>query len=190
MYARTKGQSGTRIGKLNWLAPLISAQLRLATAAAIAVACLFAGSALHAQDAGYMRMMTSSGRQVAGASTDPAHNGWIPLRQVTMPSASEIEALATEPNDASANSTDKAVHKPVVLIKDRDQSSLVLLGGMTSHQHFPEVDIVVTRSDAPIARYKLTDVTIISLRGGGTNGDTDTPREQLRLNYAKIEIEH
>jgi hypothetical protein len=32
--------------------------------------------------------------------------------------------------------------------------------------------------------------TIISVRGGGTNDGTDAPMEQLRLNYAKIEIEH
>jgi type VI protein secretion system component Hcp len=161
----------------------------LVTVAAIG-AWLFADGAIGAQDAGYMRMVTSSGRQVAGESTDPAHNGWIPLRRATMPSASEIAAAAQESGTTSAESAAKSVHRPIVLIKDRDGSSLGLLGAMTSHQHFPEVDIVLTKGDDPVATYKLTDVTVISVRGGGTNGGTDAPEEQLRLNYAKIELEH
>jgi type VI secretion system Hcp family effector len=131
-----------------------------------------------------MRVLTSSGHQMAGESTDPAHLGWIPLRQATMPTTSEIAALAQESSAA------KSVHRPVVIVKDRDSSSLGLLGAMTSHQHFPEVDIVLTQNDQPLARYKLTDATVVSVRGGGTNGSTDAPLEQLRLNYAKIEIEH
>ncbi|HEX4002309.1 MAG TPA: type VI secretion system tube protein Hcp [Candidatus Acidoferrales bacterium] len=127
---------------------------------------------------------------MAGQSTDPAHLGWIPLRQVTMPTPSEIASLAKESSSASVASTDKAVHRPVVIIKDRDVSSLGLLGAMTAHQRFPEVDIVLTLNDAPLTRYKLTDATIISVRGGGTNGGTDAPTEQVRLTYAKIEIEH
>jgi type VI secretion system Hcp family effector len=158
--------------------------------AAVAAWLLAAGTA-RAQDAGYMRVITSSGHQMAGESTDPAHLGWIPLRQATMPTPSEIAALAQQESSAgSTASTAKSVHRPVVIIKDRDRSSLGLLGAMTSHQHFPEVDIVLTQNDQPLTRYKLTDATIISVRGGGTSGGTDAPMEQLRLNYAKIEIEH
>lgn len=123
---------------------------------------------------------------MTGESTDPAHYGWIPLREATMPCASEISAIARESKDPSAGSESKSVHPPIVLIKDRDQSSLGLLAAI----RFPVVDIVLTRGDQPIARYKLTDAIVISVRGGGTNGDTDAPMEQLRLTYAKIEIEH
>jgi type VI protein secretion system component Hcp len=154
------------------------------------VACLLGAGAAHAQGSGYMRIVTASGHQMTGESTDPAHLAWIPLRQVTMPTPSEIAALAKESSSGSATATDRSVHRPVVIIKDRDVSSLGLLGAMTSRQHFPEVDIVLTQNDQSIARYKLTDATVISVRGGGTNGGMDAPVEQLRLNYAKIEIEH
>jgi len=152
-------------------------------------ACSVGATAIHAQGAGYMRMVTASGRQMVGESTDPAHLAWIPLRQVTMPTPSEIAAIEKETSSNSAGA-DKSVHRPVVLIKDRDVSSLGLLGAMTAHQRFPEVDIVLTKNDQPVARYKLTDATIISIRGGGTNGGTDAPMEQVRLTYAKIEIQH
>ncbi len=71
---------------------------------------------------GYMRMVSASGHVIAGESTDPAYNRWIPLRQTTMPSPAQTEAIAAE--DPSA----KAVHPPVVVVKDRDSSSLCALG--------------------------------------------------------------
>lgn len=137
-----------------------------------------------------MRMVTSTGRQIVGESTDSAHYGWIPLREAAMPSASEIAALSREAATSESVAKNKAVHPPVVVIKDRDKSSLGLLGAMTNHQRFPEVDIVLTQNDDPVARYKLIDVTVISIRVGGTNEGTDTPEEQLRLSYSRIEIEH
>ncbi|HTX14472.1 MAG TPA: type VI secretion system tube protein Hcp [Candidatus Baltobacteraceae bacterium] len=190
MYANLEGQFAVRNSRLNRLVHSVWVSSRTLLTVALVAAGLSAGGSISAQDAGYMRMVTSSGRQVAGESTDPAHNGWIPLRRATMPSASEIAALAQESSATPPESTSKSVHRPVVLVKDRDSSSLGLLGAMTSHQQFPEVDIVLTKGDDPVAKYKLTDVTVISVRGGGTNGGTDAPEEQLRLNYAKIELEH
>jgi len=166
----------------------MSAPARILAPFLIVTACLPAAVPADAQEPGYMRMVTSTGKQVAGESTDPAHYGWIPLREAMMPSASQITELAKEPE--SSNSVAKAVHPPVVVIKDRDKSSLGLLGAMTNHQRFPEVDIVLTRNDDPVARYKLIDTTVISIRVGGTDGGTDAPEEQLRLSYARIEIEH
>jgi len=163
--------------------------LRALASVAIVAAPLLAGGAARAQSTGYMRMIASSGRQMAGESTDPAHYGWIPLREAVMPSASEIAAVAQESKETSAAGDSKSVHRPIVLVKDRDQSSLGLLAAMTGHQRFPEVDIVLTKGDEAVARYKLTDATVISVRGGGTNGGTDVPMEQLRLTYAKIEVE-
>lgn len=163
--------------------------LRALVFVAIVAASLLAGGAARAQSAGYMRMISTSGHQMAGESTDPAHYGWIPLREAIIPSASEIAAIAQESKNASAASDSKSVRRPIVLIKDRDRSSLGLLAAMTSRQRFPEVDIVLTKGDEAVTQYKLTDVTVISIRGGGTNGGTDAPMEQLRLNYAKIEVE-
>jgi type VI protein secretion system component Hcp len=183
-------QFWSRSGTLNRLSGPILAVFRTAAAVLAVTAWLSAGGAARAQDAGYMRVLTSTEHQMAGESTDPAYFGWIPFRQATMPSASEIVAIAHESTAGFATSTSKSVHRPIVIIKDRDESSLGLLGALTSHQHFPEVDIVLTKNDQPLARYKLTDATIISVRGGGTNSDTDAPTEQLRLNYAKIEIQH
>ena len=151
---------------------------------------LSGAAAAYAQGNGYMRVVTASGRQMAGESTDPAYFSWIPFRQVTLPTASEISQLAKESNAGSTSTDAKSVHPPIVIIKDRDMSSLGLLGAMTSHQHFREVEIVLTNGGEATARYKLTDATIISIRGGSTNGSTDAPMEQLRLNYAKIEVEH
>lgn len=141
------------------------------------------------QGMGYMRVVTASGHQMAGESTDAAFLGWIPFRQATLPTASEIADVAKESGAGSVPADAKSVHPPIVVVKDRDTSSLGLLGAMTSRQHFREVEIVLTNGGEPTARYKLTDATIISIRGGGTNGSTDAPMEQLRLDYARIEVE-
>jgi type VI secretion system Hcp family effector len=150
---------------------------------------LLFGAAARAQDGGYMRALTSHG-QVAGESTDPKFNGWILLHGATMPSAQEIAEMADESGTGPAAGGAKAVHKPVIIVKDRDQSSLALLGACTSHQHFPEIDIVMTSAGgAPAARYKLTDAMIVSVRAGDTGGGTHEPFEQVRISYAKIEIQ-
>jgi len=190
MHAYLRCQFGVRTATPNWPTWSTPVVFRNAATATLVVAWLLAASAAHAQQAGYLRVVTPSGRQMAGESTDPAHYGWIPFRQAAMPTHAEIEAIARESAADSAPSASKAVHRPVVIIKDRDRSSLVLLAAMTSHQHFPEVDVVLTQNDDPVARYKLTDATIISVSGGGTDGNTDAPEEQLRFNYTKIEIEH
>jgi type VI protein secretion system component Hcp len=190
MYARVERTFGAGNGGLNVRRGICCANRRVMLLIPLVAAWLFAVGTARGQDGGYMRVVTSSGRQMAGESTDPAYLAWIPLRQVTMPTPSEIAALANESNSVPEASAAKSVHRPVVIIKDRDKSSLGLLGAMTAHQHFPEVDVVLTHNDQPITRYKLTDATIISIRGGGTNGGTDAPMEQMRLNYTKIEIEH
>jgi type VI secretion system Hcp family effector len=189
MRARLKCQGGERSrGLFCPSGPNLPGSRTLPLVAAVAL-WLLAGGAAHAQGAGYMRIVTASGRQMAGESTDPAHYGWIPVREATMPSASEIGAAAPESKPDSAAAAAKSVNRPVVVIKDRDKSSLGLLGAMTSHQHFPEVEIVLTKADEPLARYRLTDVTIISIRAGGARDAMEAPMEQLRFNYAKIEIE-
>jgi type VI secretion system Hcp family effector len=152
----------------------------------------FGGAAMQAQTGGYMRALTSHG-QVAGESTDPKFNGWILLREASMPTVAQIAAMAEETSAGAASSgagAAKSVHKPIVIVKDRDESSLALLGALTSKQHFPEIDIVTTsRGGDPAARYKLTDATIISIRASDTDGGTHEPYEQVRINYAKIEIQ-
>ena len=162
---------------------------RIAAPILIVSTCLLFGTAARAQDGGYMRALTSHG-QVAGESTDPKFNGWILLHGATMPSAPEIAAMADESGAGSATGGAKAVRKPVIIVKDRDQSSLALLGACTSHQHFPEIDIVMTSAGgAPAARYKLTDAMIVSVRAGDTDGGPHEPFEQVRISYAKIEIQ-
>jgi type VI protein secretion system component Hcp len=134
---------------------------------------------------GYMRCVSASGRAMAGISTDATFNGWIPLRQTTMPTAAEMSATTSEDAATAA----KEVHPPIVVVKDRDSSSLAILGAFTSKQHFPEIDIAVTdHSDHPTVRYKLSDATIIAVRASVTPDAAQEPIEQLRITYAKIEV--
>jgi type VI secretion system Hcp family effector len=150
--------------------------------------CFLFGTAARAQNGGYMRALTSHG-QVAGESTDPKFNGWIVVHSAVLPSAPQIAAMADE-SSAAAGGGEKVVHKPVIVVKEMDRSSLALLGAFTSHQHFPEIDIVMTSlSGAPTARYKLTDAMIVSVRAGDTGGGTHEAFEQVRISYAKIEIQ-
>jgi type VI secretion system Hcp family effector len=99
-------------------------------------------------------------------------------------------AATTRTTDSHATSSDsKVVHRPVVVVKYRDKSSLGLLGAMTSHQVLPEVDIVFTPRDGQATkRFKLTDASVISIRAGGIGDDGDAPMEQVRFNYTKIEV--
>ncbi len=165
--------------------------LGIRTAAPILIlsTCLLFGTAASAQSVGYMRALTSHGA-IAGGSTDPKYDKWIPLRQAAMPSAPQMAALAEEASAAPAAAASKAVHPPVVIVKDRDETSLALLGACTSHQHFPEIDIAVMNpGDQLTARYKLTDATIISIRVSDPADGLHQPLEQVRINYAKIEIQ-
>ena len=137
---------------------------------------------------GYMRMVSASGHVIAGQSTDPAYNGWIPLRKTRLPSPAEMAAMAQE-NPGQAASADRAVHPPIVVIKDRDDSSLALLAAYTSHQHFPEIDLAVTDyGDQPAKKYKLTDAMILSDRASVTADAAQEPVEQLRIGYTKLEV--
>lgn len=138
---------------------------------------------------GYIRMVSASGHVIAGESTDPIYKGWIPLRQTTMPTPAQMAAMADENSSGSA-AAKGGVHPPIVVIKDRDSSSLVLLGAYTSHQHFPEVDLALTdNSDKVSKTYKLTDAVIISIRAAGGGDGTQETVEQLRITYAKIEAQ-
>jgi type VI secretion system Hcp family effector len=138
-----------------------------------------------ASGSGYMRAISASGHVIAGESTDPVYNAWVPLRQTTMPTAVQMAEEAAAQGVGSA----KVVHPPIVVLKDRDVSSLALLGAYTSHQHFPEIDITLTdHSDRPAKKYKLTDAMIVSLRASVMPDGSQQPVEQLRIAYAKIEI--
>jgi type VI secretion system Hcp family effector len=162
---------------------------RIAARILIVSTCFLLGTAARAQNGGYMRMLTSRG-QIAGESTDPKYNAWILLRSAAMPSAAEMASMAGESSAAGNSGGEKAVHKQVVIVKERDRSSLALLAAFTSHQHFPEIDIVMTLPGGdPSARYKLTDATVVSVRAGDTDGGTHEPFEQVRISYAKIEIQ-
>ena len=162
--------------------------IRIAAPILILSTCMLFGTAASAQNGGYMRALTSHG-QVAGGSTDPKYQSWIPLRQTAMPTAPQMAVMADETSTAPGAAA-KVVHPPIVIVKDRDDSSLALLGAFTSHQHFPEIDIVVTKiGDQPTARYKLTDATIISIRASDPADGMHQPLEQVRINYAKIEIQ-
>ncbi|MBZ5696282.1 MAG: type VI secretion system tube protein Hcp [Acidobacteriia bacterium] len=183
---------------------------RRIAAAGIVVAALWLGmgTAASAQGGGYMRVMTPRG-QMVGESTNAAHNGWIIFHSADVPSVSEIDALNREssadsaPGSADAKTTGKnrkasdphtaapkLVRRPVVIVKEHDRSSMALVIAQTSHQVLPEVDIVLTtKSDEPTVTYKLTDASVISIRQSGTNEGTEAPLEQVRFNYAKIEVE-
>ncbi len=172
-------------GRIRWG---VRSALRFAAPILIASACFLCGATARAQSGGYMRALTSHG-QVAGESTDPRFNGWIILHGANLPSASQIAAMADE-SGTGGTGGEKAVHRPVAIVKEMDKSSLALLGAFTSHQHFPEIDIVITSAGGePTARYKLTDATIISVRAGDTGGGLHEALEQVRIGYAKIEIQ-
>jgi type VI protein secretion system component Hcp len=161
---------------------------------AIAGAWLLLGTAAGAQESGYIRVLTAHG-QMAGESIDPAYPAWIPFRSASMPTQWEMEGMSQDSSASSAHAASSStsgstvVHRPVVVVKYRDKSSLGLLGAMTSRQVLPEVDIVfVSRSGQGTRRYKLTDASVISVRAGGISDDGDAPMEQVRFNYTKIEI--
>jgi len=157
-----------------------------ATILILATGTMLAGGVCAQGTGGYMRCVSASGRAMPGVSTDATFNGWIPLRQTTMPTAAEMSAMTSE--DAATAAKD--VHPPIVVVKDRDSSSLAILGAFTSKQRFPEIDIALTdHSDHPAARYKLTDATIIAVRASVTPDAAQEPVEQLRITYAKIEVQ-
>ena len=95
--------------------------------ALFAAACvLFCGTAnAQAQTTAYVQIVTSHG-PIAGAAKDPGHEGWIPCREASVPSVSEITATnqamtasSPAPRDAaSGQATGKRMHEPVTLSKE------------------------------------------------------------------------
>ena len=80
------------------------------------------GAAARAQTGGYMRALTAHG-QVAGESTDPHFNGWIPLRStIDAFRAANTASMADESNAARSAADDRAVHRPVTLVKEMDKT--------------------------------------------------------------------
>jgi type VI protein secretion system component Hcp len=155
----------------------------------ILTTCLLFGPAAEAQSGGYIRVVTKSSGEIAGPSVTPARQGWIAVRQVTMPTAKQIGAMRDEQNAAPSADAAKEVHPPVSIVKDRDTTSLALLGAMTSHQRFPEIDIDMTNhSDEPVARYKLIDAMVIGVRVSDPVDPTQQPLEVVKMSYARIEI--
>jgi type VI protein secretion system component Hcp len=162
--------------------------VKIAAPILILATCFLFGRAARAQSSGYLRAVTAAHGEITGESTDPAHKGWIPLRQVTVPSASQMAAMRVEETSDQGQAAMKVVHPPIVVVKDRDGSSLALLGAFTSKQRFPEMDLDVTNfSDQPVGRYRLIDATIIAMRASDPVDPNHQPVEVVKITYARIE---
>ena len=173
-----------------------------------------AAGAAGEQNAGYLRIVTSHGA-IAGSSTDPAHQGWIPLREASAPSVSEITATnatieshesqparpstktaasgsasrATSPRDAASGlPSGKRMHKPFTIVKEVDASSPALQKLAASGEAIPEVWIVVRSTDnkqGAEQQFKLTDAIISSVQ---RSSGGDRPMESISFSYEKIEL--
>jgi type VI secretion system (T6SS) effector Hcp len=186
--------------------------------ALLAGACvLFCGAAnAQAQTTAYVQIVTSHGA-IAGAAKDPGHEGWIPCREASTPSVSEITATnaamaasapakkeampaargtavaASAPRDmATGQASGKRGWEPVRIMKEVDASSPKLFQLAASGEKIPEVDIALYHSESgkmvPAATYKLTDAIISSVQKMSSGGDR--PMESVTFTFQKIEITH
>ena len=174
---------------------------------------LFAGACVlscgvakaQSQATAYIRIVTPRG-PVAGAATDPSHEGWIPCREASMPSVSEITAsnkamepssramkgVSPEPRDAATGmASGKRRWAPLRITKEVDSSSPRLFELAKAGENIPEVDVELIHNEGgrmvPAAKYKLTNamVTAVQRMGGG-----ERPTESVTIAFQKIELVH
>lgn len=191
--------------------------LGLAGAVLAAACALFSGSAnAQAQTTAYIRIVTTHG-PISGAAKDPGHEGWIPCREASMPSVSEITATNTAlagssltkkttspaargtvagesaPRDmATGQASGRRRWEPLRIMKEVDASSPKLFELARSGESIPEVDVELLRNEGgklvPAAKYKLTDAIISSVQKMG--GSEERPMESVTFTFQKIEISH
>jgi len=92
-------------------------------------------------------------------------------------------ATTAPPRDtASGMPTGKRVHKPLVIVKEVDKASPLLVQACASGKHFTTAEV-----DLSGQRYTLYDVVIAAVQksSGG-----DRPTETLTLNFTKIEFKN
>ena len=84
--------------------------------------------------------------------------------------------------------TGRPVHQDFSVSKDVDKATPSLLQGCNAGTVYPEVKVVVLRSDGdkvlPLFEYKLGDAVISAMSVGGGGGK---PVENIAFNYSKIE---
>lgn len=162
----------------------------------------------------YVRIVTSHG-PIAGAAKDPGHQGWIPCREASEPSVSEItatnDAMATssatrkaaapgvrgtaagEPASrdmATGQASGKRRWAPLRIVKEIDASSPKLSQLMTAGEVIPEVDLELYRDEGgrmvPSAKYKMSNAIVSGVQR--MTGAGDRPLESVTFTFQKIEI--
>lgn len=76
-------------------------------------------------------------------------------------------------------------------VKKVDKSSPVLFVKCCTGEHIKEAQLVVRKAGGTQLEYlkiKLTDVTVSSVRPGGSAHGDDIPMEEVSLNFTKIDI--
>jgi type VI protein secretion system component Hcp len=120
----------------------------------------------------------------AGHATGGGGAGRVSMQDATASNGTGISKNNPPRESASGQASGKRMHKPLVIVKEVDKASPLLLEACASGKHFAEVDVDLVSAGHPV-HYKLTDVLISSDQksSGG-----DRPTETLSFTYQKIEM--
>lgn len=110
----------------------------------------------------------------------------------------EVESLnfgvnnPTSSGPGAGRGAGKASISPISISKQVDKASPKLFDACTHGKHFPTAEITFHRSGGDEAVdylvYKLEKVYVSDYQINGTSGMEDRPREQISLDFGKVEV--
>lgn len=123
-----------------------------------------------------------------GESTDDKHKGELDLESFSWGATNSGSA-----GHGGGSGAGKVLPADFTFTKRLDKSSPVLMIACATGQHFKEVTLTVRKAGAGQQEYlkiKMNDVLVSSYQTGGAGGDGGVVREQVAMNFAKLEMSY
>jgi type VI secretion system secreted protein Hcp len=132
---------------------------------------------------------TAGSPSMVRESPTKASTGKTSVRE--SPTLASTSAIQSPRDIATGQASGKRMHKPLVITKEVDKSSPLLMKAMQSGRLIREIDVDLGHPTAHNAtgRFRLTNVMISSIQQAGHGGGGGSQQmESVSFNYQKIEM--
>ncbi|MDX2018069.1 MAG: type VI secretion system tube protein Hcp, partial [Planctomycetota bacterium] len=125
---------------------------------------------------------------IPGESTDSKHKDWIEVLSYSF-GASQPSAGAA--SSGGARTSQRVNVQDLTCVHTLDKASPKLFLFCCNGTHIKDVTLTLNRATGDKQKYmeyKMTDVTVSSIRPGGASEGSGLPLEELSFNFGKIEL--